>query len=56
MYGQCFLTYILLFCFYEVITVDEKEAKETVLEENEADETEKEEQPKYINKDFTYIW
>lgn len=56
MYGQYFLTYILLFCFCEVITVDNKEVKASELEENKADETEKEEQPKYINKDYTYIW
>lgn len=36
--------------------MEDKEVKESVLEENEACETEKEEQPKYINKDFTYIW
>ena len=36
--------------------MDDKDVKEPVLEKNEAGETEKEEQPKYINKDYTYIW
>lgn len=36
--------------------MDDKEIKESELEENEAGKTEKEEQPKYINKDYTYIW
>lgn len=36
--------------------MDDKEIKEPVVEENETGETENEEQPKYINKDYTYIW
>lgn len=36
--------------------MDDKENKEPELEVNKAGETEKEEQPKYINKDYTYIW